>query len=306
VIHVAARSLAAQGLSIFGDHAYVMAVRQTGFALLAAASVQEAHDLALIAYAATLEARVPFVHFFDGFRTSHELNTIEMLTDEDLRALVPEELVRAHRRARVITRAALYPWDGTEPRRLLPSPGDGQPVPSCPHTGDRRWSHGPLGAAHRPSCPRRRLPRAPRGRPGAGDHGLGRGNSWGDGGRFQRPRRAGRCCAAAAVPTVPRPGIARGDPDYVFTLALGHPPVTVPKVHFGRVGWPPAALRQYCRDVAGLARSGSTLAEAHSGRTSQVERRGHGVCSGGSAEQWLETQELLGGAQEGVVRKRQR
>src|SRR6266699_661059 len=97
VLHVAARSLAAQGLSIFGDHSDVMAVRQTGFALLASASVQEAHDLALVAQAATLATRVPFVHFFDGFRTSHELNTIEMLSDDDLRALVPAELVRAHR-----------------------------------------------------------------------------------------------------------------------------------------------------------------------------------------------------------------
>jgi pyruvate-ferredoxin/flavodoxin oxidoreductase len=97
VMHVAARSLAAQGLSIFGDHSDVMAVRQTGFAMLAAASVQEAHDLALVAQAATLQTRVPFVHFFDGFRTSHELNTIEMLSDDDLRALVPEDLVHAHR-----------------------------------------------------------------------------------------------------------------------------------------------------------------------------------------------------------------
>ena len=97
VLHVAARSIAAQALSIFGDHSDVMAVRQTGFALLASASVQEAHDLALVAQAATLATRVPFVHFFDGFRTSHELNTIELLSDDDLRALVPAELVRAHR-----------------------------------------------------------------------------------------------------------------------------------------------------------------------------------------------------------------
>jgi pyruvate-ferredoxin/flavodoxin oxidoreductase len=97
VLHVAARSVAAQGLSIFGDHSDVMAVRQTGFALLASASVQEAHDLALVAHAATLATRVPFVHFFDGFRTSHELNTIELLSDDDLRALVPGDLVRAHR-----------------------------------------------------------------------------------------------------------------------------------------------------------------------------------------------------------------
>src|SRR5450432_4111988 len=97
VLHVAARSIAAQGLSIFSDHSDVMAVRQTGFALLASASVQEAHDFALVAQAATLATRVPFVHFFDGFRTSHELNTVELLSDEDLRALVPEELVRNHR-----------------------------------------------------------------------------------------------------------------------------------------------------------------------------------------------------------------
>ena len=97
VLHVAARSLAAQGLSIFGDHSDVMAVRQTGFALLSSASVQESHDLALVAQAATLRTRVPFVHFFDGFRTSHELNTIELLSDDDVRAMVPQELVRAHR-----------------------------------------------------------------------------------------------------------------------------------------------------------------------------------------------------------------
>jgi pyruvate-ferredoxin/flavodoxin oxidoreductase len=97
VLHVAARSVAAQGLSIFGDHSDVMAVRQTGFAQLASASVQEAHDLALVAHAATLATRVPFVHFFDGFRTSHELNTIELLADDELRALVPEDLVRTHR-----------------------------------------------------------------------------------------------------------------------------------------------------------------------------------------------------------------
>ncbi len=97
VFHVAARSLAAQGLSIFGDHSDVMAVRQTGFALLSSASVQEAHDLALVAQAATLRTRVPFVHFFDGFRTSHELNTVELIDDDVLRSVVPEHLVREHR-----------------------------------------------------------------------------------------------------------------------------------------------------------------------------------------------------------------
>jgi pyruvate-ferredoxin/flavodoxin oxidoreductase len=97
VLHVAARSIATQGLSIFGDHSDVMAVRQTGFALLASGSVQEAHDMALVAQAASLRTRVPFVHFFDGFRTSHELNDVYPLSDDDLRALVPPELVREHR-----------------------------------------------------------------------------------------------------------------------------------------------------------------------------------------------------------------
>ena len=97
VIHVAARSLAAQGLSIFGDHQDVMAVRQTGFALINATSVQECHDLSLISQVATLRSRVPFVHFFDGFRTSHELNTMYRLSDDQVRAMLPDELVRAHR-----------------------------------------------------------------------------------------------------------------------------------------------------------------------------------------------------------------
>src|ERR671930_2229792 len=95
VFHVAARSLAAQGLSIFGDHSDVMAVRATGFALLSSHSVQEAQDLALIAHAATLEARVPFVHFFDGYRTSHEINKIAELTDDDIRAMIDDQFVRA-------------------------------------------------------------------------------------------------------------------------------------------------------------------------------------------------------------------
>src|SRR5207249_10142848 len=97
VIHVAARALAAQGLSIFGDHSDVMATRATGFALLASNSPQEAQDMALIAHAATLKARVPFLHFFDGFRTSHEINKIEQLTREDLQAMIDDTLVQAHR-----------------------------------------------------------------------------------------------------------------------------------------------------------------------------------------------------------------
>src|SRR6187431_3617235 len=96
-MHVAARTLATHALSIFGDHSDVMACRQTGFALLCSNSVQEAHDMAAVAHAATLETRIPFMHFFDGFRTSHEVAKIEELSDDDLRALVDPEAIAAHR-----------------------------------------------------------------------------------------------------------------------------------------------------------------------------------------------------------------
>ncbi|MCG3138586.1 MAG: Pyruvate-flavodoxin oxidoreductase [Phycisphaerae bacterium] len=101
-MHVTARTLATHALSIFGDHSDVMSVRQTGFALLCSNSVQEAHDMACIAQAASLESRVPFLHFFDGFRTSHEVAKIAMLSDEDLHFMISEDLVKAHR-ARAMT-----------------------------------------------------------------------------------------------------------------------------------------------------------------------------------------------------------
>ncbi|CAL8977689.1 Pyruvate-flavodoxin oxidoreductase [Tessaracoccus sp. O5.2] len=97
VIHVAARTLATHALSIFGDHSDVMAARGTGWAMLCASSVQEAHDFAAIAHAATLTSRVPFLHFFDGFRTSHQIERIQVLGDEDLRSLVDEAAVSDHR-----------------------------------------------------------------------------------------------------------------------------------------------------------------------------------------------------------------
>ncbi len=97
VFHVSARSLACQALSIFGDHSDVMSCRQTGFAMLCSNSVQEVMDFALIAQAATLEARVPFIHFFDGFRTSHEIQKVEELTFDDMRAMIDNDLVRAHK-----------------------------------------------------------------------------------------------------------------------------------------------------------------------------------------------------------------
>ena len=97
VFNVSARSIAAQALSIFGDHTDVTATRSTGFAMLASASVQQAQDMALIAQAATLRSRVPFMHFFDGFRSSHEINKIERLDEEDLRALIDDDLITEHR-----------------------------------------------------------------------------------------------------------------------------------------------------------------------------------------------------------------
>ena len=97
VLHVAARTVATHALSIFGDHSDIMAVRQTGFGLLASASIQEVMDMALIATAASLESRIPFVHFFDGFRSTHEVNKIEQLTREDMGNMIDDDLVRKHR-----------------------------------------------------------------------------------------------------------------------------------------------------------------------------------------------------------------
>jgi len=97
VIHVAARSLACQALSIFGDHSDVMSTRDTGFAMLSSGSVQEAHDLALVAHAATLKARVPFIHFFEGFRVSHEVNKINLLSEAIMKQMIDEEFVEAQR-----------------------------------------------------------------------------------------------------------------------------------------------------------------------------------------------------------------
>ena len=98
VLHVTARTVAAHALSIFGDHSDVMATRSTGFALLASNSVQEVMDFALISHAATLASRLPFLHFFDGFRTSHEVGKVEDMTDDDLRAMIDSSLVEAHRK----------------------------------------------------------------------------------------------------------------------------------------------------------------------------------------------------------------
>ena len=114
--HVSARTLATHALSIFGDHSDVMSCRTTGFAMLCSNSVQEAMDMALIAHAASLESRIPFLHFFDGFRTSHEVNKIEMLTEDDMRGLINMDRIFEHRQR------ALSPGPGARRRgRAQPS-----------------------------------------------------------------------------------------------------------------------------------------------------------------------------------------
>jgi pyruvate-ferredoxin/flavodoxin oxidoreductase len=102
VFHVTARTVAAHALSIFGDHSDVMACRSTGWGMLGAASVQETMDFALISQAASLRSRLPFIHFFDGFRTSHEVSKIELLDESVLRTLIDDQLIAAHR-ARALT-----------------------------------------------------------------------------------------------------------------------------------------------------------------------------------------------------------
>ena len=128
VIHVAARTIATHALSIFGDHSDVMHARTTGWAMLAASSVQEAHDFALVSHAATLRSRVPFLHFFDGFRTSHEIDKIELLDDGDLGALVRDGDVVDHPPARHDAGRPDAARHRPEPRRVLPGPGGRQPV----------------------------------------------------------------------------------------------------------------------------------------------------------------------------------
>ena len=161
MFHVTARTVATHALSIFGDHSDVMAVRSTGWAMLCSASVQEATDMALIAQAATLKSRVPFVHFFDGFRTSHEVQKIEMLSDDDLRAMIDDELHAEHRAPGHDAGSPGVARHGAESGRVFPgargvqsvlrrvpghraggdgrsSPGRGATITICSNTSARR------------------------------------------------------------------------------------------------------------------------------------------------------------------------
>ena len=122
--HVSARTLATHALSIFGDHSDVMSCRTTGWAMLCSNSVQEAMDLALIAHAAALETRIPFLHFFDGFRTSHEVNKIEMLNEDDMRALHQHGSRHRSPPAGALSRSSRFARHGPESRRVLPDSRD--------------------------------------------------------------------------------------------------------------------------------------------------------------------------------------
>ena len=145
VFHVAARSLATQALSIFGDHSDVMSARMTGFAMLAAASVQEAHDLALVAQAATLESRVPIMFFFDGFRTSHEENKISIIPDEQIRAMIDDDLVRAFRARALSPEHPVVRGTAHNPDTFFQARETRQPVlrEGARRSSRRRWTTSP-------------------------------------------------------------------------------------------------------------------------------------------------------------------
>ena len=129
--HVTARTVATHALSIFGDHSDVMSCRTTGFGMLCSNSVQEAMDLALVAHAASLESRIPFMHFFDGFRTSHEVNKIEMLHEDDLRAMINMDRVFEHRQRALSPDHPVLARHGAESRRLFPGARSHQSLLRC-------------------------------------------------------------------------------------------------------------------------------------------------------------------------------
>ena len=210
VFHIAARTLATHALSIFGDHSDVMAARTTGFALLASASVQEAQDMAMIAHMSTLKARVPFLHFFDGFRTSHEVNKIDLLFEEDVRALIDEDLVVAHRARALNPDQPGAARHGAEPGRVLPGARGLQPVlhGGARHRAASRWTASPSSPAAATACSSTAAPPTPSA-------------CWCRWARASAPRarrsrklvgrrREGRPRHGAAVPAVRHAGLRRG------------------------------------------------------------------------------------------------
>ena len=202
-LHVAARALATHALSIFGDHSDVMAARQTGLALLASGSVQEAQDLACIAQAATLAARVPFLHFFDGFRTSHEVAKIAALSDDDLRWMIDDELIRAHRARALTPERPVLRGTAQNPDVFF------QAREACNRFYDAcagivQATMDRFADPHRACATAVRLRRAPRCRAGNRADGVRRRDRARDRRAAGGARRAGRRAEGAAVPAVRR------------------------------------------------------------------------------------------------------
>ncbi len=185
VFHVAARAIATQALSIFGDHSDVMSARMVGFAMLAANSVQEAHDLALVAQVATLESRVPVMFFFDGFRTSHEENKLSIIPDDQIRAAIDDNLVRAHRARGLTPERPDIRGTAHNPDTFFQARESANPfytrVPDIVQRaiGSRR-------RAHRPAVPAVPLQRPSRSGPRRGGHRLGLRGAGRDGRLAQR------------------------------------------------------------------------------------------------------------------------
>ena len=200
-MHVAARAVAAHALSIFGDHSDVMACRQTGFAMLASGSVQEAHDLALVSHAATLEARIPFLHFFDGFRTSHEVRKIELLADDDLRYMLSDELIAAHRQRALTPDKPVLRGTAQNPDVFFQArEACNRFYQACPEIVEKTMARfgERTGRSYQPV----RLRRPPAGRARDRDDGLGRRGRARDRRAPRRPRREGGRAQGAPVPAV--------------------------------------------------------------------------------------------------------
>ena len=209
VFHVAARAIATQALSIFGDHSDVMSARMVGFAMLAAASVQEAHDLALVAQAATLEARVPVLFFFDGFRTSHEENKITLIPDEQIRAAIDDDLVRAHRARALTPERPVIRGTAHNPDTFFQARESANPfyarVPDIVQTRD-----GSRRRADRTLLPPVPLHRSSRGGARRRRHRLGVRSARRDRRLAERPRREGRRAARDALPPLGRGALSCG------------------------------------------------------------------------------------------------
>jgi pyruvate-ferredoxin/flavodoxin oxidoreductase len=173
VLHVTARAVATHALSIFGDHSDVMAARSTGWTMLSSNTPQEAQDLALVAHAAALASRIPVLHFFDGFRTSHEVSKLAALEDDDIAAMIDATAVAAHRGRALSPDHPVMRGSAQKPRRLLPVARSLQPVlRRVP--GDRAVGDAPVRRDHRAAVPPVRLRRRSRCRARHRHHGIGR------------------------------------------------------------------------------------------------------------------------------------